>query len=213
MEPYDTDLMVQAFQYLNSKQSVVEDTHGNISFKLNDEIVIKPSGVEYNKIYAGDLVHVFLPNLEHAFGTTRLPSVDLSEHAKIYARNSHVNAICHTHSPYATAWATMSNDLPVIITEHADYFGHTIRRLPYRPYDEWGDITLLPGEQAVLLGNHGVLIATDGGPLKAAKLAVALESICKKYAIAATFQVQANMIPDDEVIRWHERYRDVYGQR
>lgn len=221
MELSDEESLVRALHLLGSQQAVVEDTHGNISMRgvgeLAGHMLIKPSGVPYSAVGWKDV-----PIISMADGRwtnenfSKRPSVDTTEHLKVYERYSHVQSICHTHSPYATAAAIVGWDLPVSCTEHADYFGRSIRCLPYASLDEWGEIEVWPVERAVLLGRHGTLILSDDrDPSSAVKLAVALEMIAKKYAIASQFTASSvrPILPAEEVERWHTRFRTVYGQR
>ncbi len=221
--------LVASLKFLDSRQNVVEDTHGNISCRdgwvvpldivgaqQRQTFTIKPSGVAYDEIGGYDLVTLYIDdNSVFLSPSSMKPSVDASEHAEVYRRNPQVQSICHTHSPYATAIAIQGASMAVMCTEHADYFGHVIRCLPFASYDEWGKIDLAVPEQVVLLGNHGVLVTShDPDPLKAAKLAVAVEAIAKKYVIAASIGLMDSdrLLDQDEVDRWNKRYNTVYGQ-
>lgn len=204
-----------ALHLMGRSQSVIEDTHGNVSCRDRDTIYIKPSGVPYADIHASDVCQIGLELGEELRQNGLRPSVDTEHHRSIYRRNPRVGSICHTHSPYATAWAIAGRDLEVSCTEHADYFGHPIRCLPFASLDQWGWIDLCGIEQAVLLGKHGVLIcANDRDPSSAVKLAIALEAIAKKYTIAAqlNWQVPGEPLNPYEVSKWHDRYQRRYGQ-
>jgi L-ribulose-5-phosphate 4-epimerase len=206
--------MIEAFRFLDAKQNVVEDTHGNISSRGAhglDGFYIKPSGMSYSSITVNDLVLLSVENIEFKVGHLK-ESVDSSEHRKIYKLNPQVKSICHTHSPYATAMAIAGLSLPVLCTEHADYFGHEIACLKHQTYDKWGEFVLEENEQAVLLGQHGVLICShDNNPMSAVKLAVALEAIAKKYYFVWNM-AGPSPLSSDEVNRWHQRYKNSYGQ-
>lgn len=208
--------LVEAFKTLSRLQNVVEDTHGNVSCRLDyDQFLIKPSGMQYDEITTDDVVSCFFTSGSPCrWIGDRKPSVDMIHHANIYALNENVMSICHTHSPYATSFAIARRSMPVLCTEHADYFGHEIRCLDYRDLDIWGScVRLEKGEQAVLLGGHGVLVCCESySPVKAVKLAAALESIAKKYTLAAMHSDTVGVIPPDDVEKWHKRYKDGYGQ-
>lgn len=208
------DQLIQSFWYLADKQSVVEDAHGNVS-AMDDSFssfFIKPSGMEYTSIQPEDVVRVSMGDGKPLPGYTRKPSVDTIHHMAIYRRHPFLKAICHTHSPYATAWAIAGMDMRVSCTEHADYFGHKIDCLEYQDLDSWSDFQMSRGVGAVLLSGHGVLTFSEKGPEHAAKLAVALESIAKKYSIAKQLFQHIPVFSQDEVRKWHERYQNSYGQ-
>jgi L-ribulose-5-phosphate 4-epimerase len=215
MELSAEERLAMALHHLGSQQAVVEDTHGNVSSRglheLAGHILIKPSGMPYSDVTWRD-VCVISADGQQRYPLARRPSVDTAEHLKVYGNNPHVMSVCHTHSPYATAAAISGHDLEVLCTEHADYFGMPVRCLPYASLDAWGDLELLPGERAVLLGRHGTLtLSDDPDPISAVKLAVALEMIAKKYRLAD--HVGAAPLDPTEVSRWHTRFRNVYGQR
>jgi L-ribulose-5-phosphate 4-epimerase len=89
--------------------------------KVEDTVVaIKPSGVPYAELTAGDLV---LTNLEGRVLKGRLkPSSDLDTHLLLYREFPEIGGIVHTHSEFATAWAQAQRPIPCFGTTHADYF-------------------------------------------------------------------------------------------
>src|SRR3712207_7642032 len=73
-----------------------------------------------------------------------------------------VHGQVHTHSPYATAWASRGEEIPCVLTAMADEFGGPI---PVGPFALIGDdsigqgiVATLKGHRspAVLMQNHGV---------------------------------------------------------
>lgn len=206
-------MLVDAFRFLDKKQNVVEDAHGNISCRVDGGFLIKPSGMSYDEIQVDDIVSVACSNAGFSCVGSRKASVDTEHHYEIYVRNPSVKSICHTHSPYATAFAIACETMPVCCTEHADYFGHDIRCLPYADLHDWGKTIKLDNkEYAVLLENHGVLICShDENPLSAVKLAVALESIAKKYILSKSLSGLKKM-NKHEISKWFVRYNNHYGQ-
>ena len=213
IEKQDAVALIESFKFLDSKQNVVEDTHGNVSCRVDEGFLIKPSGMTYSSIKEDDIVAIACSNDSWVAVGTRKPSVDTDQHYEIYARNPQVKSICHTHSPYATAFAISNMSMEISCTEHADYFGHKIRCLPYSDLNNWGKIKLEDKEQAVLLGNHGTLICcADENPMGAVKLAVALEAIAKKYNLAHNLSLTLQPMSKIETSKWHMRYNKVYGQ-
>lgn len=97
-------------------------TWGNVSAISEDRkyVVIKPSGVDYAKMTADQMVVTDLDG-NVVDGTLR-PSSDLMTHLEIYKAFSDVNAVVHTHSTHATAMSQSERDLPCYGTTHADTF-------------------------------------------------------------------------------------------
>lgn len=108
------------------KHGLVIFTWGNVSAidRETGLVVIKPSGVDYDKMTADDMVVV---DLDGNVVEGRLkPSSDTPTHLVIYKAFPETGGVVHTHSTYATAWAQAGKDLPNIGTTHADYFHDAI---------------------------------------------------------------------------------------
>ena len=105
------------------KYGLVTFTWGNVSGIDRDKglMVIKPSGVEYEGMTAGDMVVVSLETGERVEGRWK-PSSDTKTHLELYRAFPGVGDIVHTHSPHAVAWAQAAEDIPCFGTTHADYF-------------------------------------------------------------------------------------------
>src|SRR5881394_2152855 len=104
------------------RHGLVLYTFGNASGILRDEglIVIKPSGVAYDKMRPEHLVLTDL-NGKVVEGNLR-PSSDLPTHVLLYQRFKNIGGVVHTHSEYATSWAQARREIPCFGTTHADYF-------------------------------------------------------------------------------------------
>lgn len=83
-------------------------------------VVIKPSGVAYDKLKPEDLVIADMDGkvVEGGFR----PSSDLPTHLHLYANFPNIGGVTHTHSEFATAWAQAGRAIPCLGTTHADYF-------------------------------------------------------------------------------------------
>jgi len=104
------------------KHNLVTFTWGNVSGIDRSEglVVIKPSGVPYEKLAVEDMVVL---DLEGNKVEGRLnPSSDTPTHLALYKAFSDMNGIVHTHSPWATSWAQAGRSIPAFGTTHADYF-------------------------------------------------------------------------------------------
>ncbi|MGM9675577.1 MAG: L-ribulose-5-phosphate 4-epimerase [Bacteroidaceae bacterium] len=109
------------------KHNLVVFTWGNVSGIDREKglVVIKPSGVEYDRLSPEDMVVVDLATGNVVEGGLN-PSSDTPTHLAIYRAFGEVGGVVHTHSTYATAWAQAGLDIPNIGTTHADYFRESI---------------------------------------------------------------------------------------
>lgn len=101
---------------------LVKLTFGNASAIDREAglVVIKPSGLPYEKMKPRDMVVVNLAG-EAVDGDLK-PSVDLPTHLALYEAFPSVGGIAHSHSHYATCWAQACRPIPCLGTTHADYF-------------------------------------------------------------------------------------------
>jgi L-ribulose-5-phosphate 4-epimerase len=84
-------------------------------------MVIKPSGVAYERLTPADMVVVSLADGQVAEGSLR-PSSDTPTHLVLYRRFTSIGGVVHTHSTFATAWAQAGRPIPCLGTTHADHF-------------------------------------------------------------------------------------------
>ncbi len=175
-------------------------------------VLIKPSGMDYDKLRPADLVAVDLEG-RRIKGKWK-PSVDLPHHLYIYKHCPEVRGIVHTHSNYATCFALLGQPIPAYLTAIADEFGEEIPCAPY--VDNAGDhigeavVKSMGKAPAVLLAQHGAF--AFGPTARAAlKAAVMLEDVAKTCHLALQVGEPKPLSPE-EVRKWYERYHTTYGQ-
>ncbi len=97
-------------------------TFGNVSAvdREHGVVAIKPSGVEYERMRADDMVLLDLDGNIIA-GDLR-PSSDTPTHLSLYRSWPQVRAVVHTHSTHATIFAQAMKPIPCLGTTHADAF-------------------------------------------------------------------------------------------
>lgn len=103
-------------------EGLVTLTWGNASGidRASGLFVIKPSGVGYDTMCAGDMVVV---DLDGNVVEGRLkPSSDTPTHAYLYRAFAEIGGIVHTHSTCATAAAQAEHGIFCCGTTHADHF-------------------------------------------------------------------------------------------
>lgn len=97
-------------------------TWGNVSgiSPDRDRVVIKPSGVPYERLLSVDMVVVDLDG-RVVEGELR-PSSDTPTHVLLYRHFVGVGGITHTHSRHAAMFAQARREIPCLGTTHADHF-------------------------------------------------------------------------------------------
>ena len=190
------------------RRGLVLYTFGNASGidREKDLVVIKPSGVPYNKMKPE---HLVVSDLKGKILDGKLrPSSDLPTHLVLYKSFPDIGGVVHTHSEYATAWAQARREIPCFGTTHADYFHGPVPVTDSMPENEiageyeknTGDAIVrrfrdrgansIPG---VLVANHGPF--TWGPDVKsAAHNAVVLESIARMAFFTVNINHEASAI-------------------
>ncbi len=193
------------------KYELITFTWGNVSAidRETGYFVIKPSGVEYDKLKAEDMVVMDLEGnkIEGRYN----PSSDTATHLELYKAFPNMGGIVHTHSTWATSWAQAGRAIPCYGTTHADYiYGEIpcVRNLTKEEIDEAYEKNtgLLIVEEfkdkeymavpAVLCKNHGVF--TWGKDAKdAVHNAVVAEEVAKMAAIAEMINPKIEEAPQE----------------
>ena len=211
------------------RQGLVLYTFGNVSGVSREDglVVIKPSGVPYEKLRPEDLVATDLNG--KVLGGTLRPSSDLPTHIILYNAFPGIGGVAHSHSAYATSWAQARRPIPCFGTTHADYFhgavpvtesmtdddisanyeentGHTIVKT-FRGIDHES----IP---AVLVANHGPF-AWGPDAKSAAHNAVIVEAVARMAYFTIGINPDAQSIGrglhDKHFFRKHGRHA-YYGQ-
>jgi L-ribulose-5-phosphate 4-epimerase len=205
-------------------------TFGNVSAldRQKGVFAIKPSGVDYAKLTAADIVVVDLDG-KVVEGTLR-PSSDTRTHAVLYRAFADIGGIVHTHSTYATGWAQAGLAIPVYGTTHADHLAEDVPcTRVMSPEAVERDYEAETGEQIVecFKGRnplHTPMVLVAGhGPFtwgttaeQAVHNAAMLEQIAQMAFITRTVLASAGRLPEYLIRRHFERKhgpRATYGQR
>ena len=191
-------------------------TSGNVSARDPETnlVVIKPSGIKFDDLTPESMVVVDLDGnvVEGEFK----PSSDTASHCYIYRHRPGVNGVCHTHSRYATAFATLGREIPCVTTAMGDEFGGAI---------PCGGFALIGGEEigarvvealedshspACLLKNHGVFTV---GPSAEGAVKAAVMTEDNAAIVWTALQIGApTQIDPADIERLYQRYQNEYGQ-
>lgn len=197
------------------RDGLVKLTSGNISGRIpgTELIAITPSGMDYETMLPEDITVVDMEG--RVVEGARRPSTETPMHRLTYQRRPDVGSVVHTHSIYASAFACLGVEMPVISTELAMVVGATIRCAPYAksgtPEMAGAALGALGAEDLVVfLQNHGVL-AVGRNLREAYSTAVALEEAAMIYYLARQMG-NPIVIPAEERQRMFREFRRSYGQ-
>ncbi len=224
-EVYEANLLLP-------KYGLVTFTWGNVSAidRESGLFVIKPSGVEYDRLSPEDMVVVDLEGKKREGRYN--PSSDTATHCVLYNRFPNIGGIVHTHSPWATSWAQAGRGIPCYGTTHADYlYGEVpcVRNLTQEELDagyEWNTGVVIADSftergldylsmPAVLCKNHGPF-AWGKDAKEAVHNAVVLEEVAKMAARCE--QLNPEVKPAPQILQDKHYYRKhganaYYGQK
>lgn len=170
------------------RYELVSLTCGNLSVRMpTGEILVTPSGMMYEKMVEDDMIVMDVNG--NVIEGTRKPSSDTEAILYIFRERPDINAVIHTHQPYATAISLIPDltEFRVCITALANAAGGSV---PITPYSAAGSIDMgidtvkyVGDRHAVILSQHGVM--TVGKDLnQALYAAVYLEEAAKCYLAA-----------------------------
>ena len=197
--PADTEAVLRQDLVDVSRQLVAlglnRGTSGNAGVRLGERLLVTPSGVPAAKLMPQDMV---LLDFSGAVLGPGRPSSEWRLHRDVLAARPEVQAVIHTHSPFATSLACLGMDLPPFHYMIAAAGGHTIRCAPYALFGTQAlsdrALAALDDRKACLLANHG-LVALGKDLDEALALSVEVESLCEMYWRAS--QIGAPVILSD----------------
>ena len=214
------------------EKGLVLYTWGNVSGidRSNGLIVIKPSGVEYEKLKVSDMVVVDLDG-KVVEGELN-PSSDTATHIELYKAFSEIGGIVHTHSSWATIWSQSGKDLKAYGTTHADYYygsipctrGLTKEEIEGEYEKETGKVIIETFKNRGIKAGEvsGVLVKSHGpftwgkSPEDAVYNSVVLEEIAKTGAYTELLNKEADSMDqnllDKHFLRKHGK-NAYYGQK
>lgn len=214
------------------EQGLVKFTWGNVSAvdRENNIVVIKPSGMDYGRMKAEDMVVVSLDDKKIVEGKLS-PSVDLDTHIEMYRMFPQMNAIVHTHSKWATIWAQAKKNIPALGTTHADEFYGEIcctremREEEIRENYETntGRVIVETLKEKEIYESGAVLVASHGpfvwgkNPVNAVEVAAVLEEVAEMALHTHTLsenrgENMQKVLLDKHFLRKHGK-DSYYGQK
>jgi L-fuculose-phosphate aldolase len=172
------------------EEGLVTLTAGNISMRIPGEelVAITPTGRPYTTMKPEEVSIVNL-SCNMLDGECK-PSSEAPMHTMVFRQRPEINAVVHTHSPYALAFAVAHKEIPLICIEGlstkamcvlvADYGVPGTEEIGRKALEA---LNRQPGSLAVLLANHGLL--TIGKSLEEAYgIASKVETEARIYQLA-----------------------------
>ena len=182
---------------------------GDISARLEDSLLITPSGANYASLRPAMIALMPLVGEYGAWKGPMKPTGEWRIHLDIVRARPDIGGIVRFQSPYATALAMARKPIPAAHSMIALFGAPIVRCARYAPAGtkELAGLTLEALDQgnAVLLSNYCAL--TTGPTLEAALVrARELETLARLYAIALSVGRPA-ILSDEEVGRIGERLK------
>lgn len=194
-------------------QGLTRGSGGNVSIRSGDQVAISPSGVAYNDVTPETVPIVNLDG-ERLEGELQ-PSNETPMHTIIYRERDDVGGIVHTHSPYASTFASLNEPIPASHYLIA-YAGQEVPVAGYEPpgtealgrlaVDTMGD-----DHDAVLLKNHGVIAVGETGE-DALEVAQMVE-FCAQIHHQALAVGEPEIMDKADVADLQRMFAEDYGQQ
>ncbi|HEY0705556.1 MAG TPA: class II aldolase/adducin family protein [Polyangia bacterium] len=167
-------------------------TGGNVSVRIAsdatdiDTLAITPTSRDYRSLTRDDICVVDFERRPRA-GSPKF-SMETPAHIGVYQNRPDVNAVVHTHQPFASVFTLTGQSIPALFDEQVLHLGGRVELIDYAisGSDEMTDkIVAALGNRcnAYLLRNHGALVM--GTSLEKAMLnAEVLEKVARVYHYA-----------------------------
>ncbi|TDC31977.1 aminotransferase class III-fold pyridoxal phosphate-dependent enzyme [Micromonospora sp. KC213] len=169
-------------------------TEGNVSVRIPGHrlYAVTPSNYDYDRMRVEDICIVDFDgrHVPDETGAGLAPSIECGMHANIYRERPDVNAIVHTHQPYASALAFLRKPIPALTDEQVRFLGKQVAIVDYAPSGT-GFLAknvqkrVAGGDNAFIIANHGI-VALGTDPDRAVFNMALLEKVSIAYLMALT---------------------------
>lgn len=174
-------------------------TGGNVSMRMEGGLfLVTPSGMLYEKMVPEDMV--VIDSEGKVVEGNRKPSSDSTALVYIYQHMPWVQAVIHTHQPYATAVGLTNDRLPACLVTIIDANHADVPVAPWTPSSDIGmgklAVEYTKDATAVIMKHHGV-IAMGENLEEALFSAVYLEEAAKTYVMARVMGAVPELSPEE----------------
>lgn len=159
------DQVIAAASAVVAGGAISHNGHGNVSIRVpGEDEMYYTTAPSLRGLSAAGIARVGLDGQLREGALPPIQGAVVAMHTAMYADRAEVNCVVHTHAPYATAYAVANQPIGCWI-EALAMFGLP-DGVPIAGYAPRGSAeavanirgAVLPGNPAVLLANHGVLV-------------------------------------------------------
>ncbi|MCV2392955.1 aminotransferase class III-fold pyridoxal phosphate-dependent enzyme [Actinotalea sp. M2MS4P-6] len=187
------------------ERGYLKATEGNVSVRIPGKrlYAVTPSNYDYEKMRVEDVCIVDFDG-KHVTDESEpmlAPSIEAGMHANIYRVRPDVNAIVHTHQPYASALAFLRREIPALTDEQVRFLGKRVAIVDYAPAGTGFlaknvEKKVASGDNAFIIANHGI-VALGTDPDRAVFNMALLEKVSIAYLLSLlTESGKVYTIPD-----------------
>jgi L-ribulose-5-phosphate 4-epimerase len=196
------------------ENGLVKMTSGNVSGRDPETnwVVIKPSGIAYEKLTPDNLVIVDLDG--NIIEGDLTPSIDTETHLVVYRARPDVFGMVHTHSPYATSFAVLGQSIPPVTTTCGLIGGG----VPLGGFACFGGeaigkeiVHVIGSSYAVIMQSHGVFTIGNSASY-ATRVAVEVEDMAM-IAHYAMLRGEPIILTEEQIREVSSGYVNNYGQK
>lgn len=191
--PETRKAVVEATQALFTNGVMSHSGHANLSARVDDERMLLTMQGQVRGLGPDGLALVGLDRTVLEGDLEPASAEIVAMHSEVYRTRPEVGGIIHTHSPHLLAFAMANRPLPCRY-EALLRFGQAaeVPVVPWAPRGSQRSVSGIldalrehPATEAVLLGNHGVLVFGPG-PNETASLVTVLEEAAEGELAAVT---------------------------
>jgi glutamate-1-semialdehyde 2,1-aminomutase len=176
---------------------------GNISLRVPGEkiVAITPSGRSYFSLNLSDICVIDFDR--NAIEGSLSPSIEAGMHIGVYKNRPDVNAVVHTHQPFASVLAIINKPIPALFDEITVEIGHVVDIIPYAFSGSSKLVDNVVGKldnacHCYLIQNHGAF-CLGADMQRAMKNAELLENVAQIYYHALATGAQIQKLPSSAI--------------
>jgi ribulose-5-phosphate 4-epimerase/fuculose-1-phosphate aldolase len=194
------EYFIQCCRLLYDK-GVVSGVGGNLSMRIDNRVLVTPSGYSLRDVSEGNIVTVGMEGRLVEGGT---PSKDLGMHLGILGSRPEIGVVCHLHGAHIIAATTLLKPGPESLPPLTPGFVYFACPLNMLPFMVPGSVELTgavskhfsgSNSMALLLQNHG-LITIGEDFQKAFNIAEEIEEAARIWLLT---EGRANVIPPEDL--------------
>ena len=176
---------------------------GNVSARVPGEknIAITPSGRTYFSLELNDICIVDFD--QNPIEGDLAPSIETGMHIGVYQNRADVNAVIHTHQPFASTLSILNKPIPALFDEITVEIGHEVGIVPYAFSGSRELVDNLTGKlgndcHCYLIQNHGAISLGADMP-RAMRNSELLETVSKIYYHALSTGEKIETLPPSAI--------------